>query len=207
MRFQGKIIEWRDEQGFGFVAQNGDGKRVFVHVKSFTKRGRRPAVDDIITYRIGIENGREHAQDVAYASAIGSVSRKSLDRGRGDSLWGWLASLYVSIVVVSVLIGSLPWNILGYLAAVNLLSYIAYAMDKKAAQNAAWRTPEMRLHLFDLMGGWPAGLLAQKRLRHKSGKSSFQTMYKITVLLHLVAVVWLFSSYGSSVRTLLLTGT
>lgn len=206
MRFQGKIIEWRDEQGFGFISQNGDHKRVFVHINNFAKRGRRPVLNDVVTYRLGTENGRECAQDVAYASMIGSVSHKPLGKDRGDSLWGWLASLYVSVAVVSVVIGSLPWNFLGYLAAINLLSYFAYAIDKKAAQKAAWRTPEARLHLFDLMGGWPAGLFAQKRLRHKSGKSSFQTMYKITVLLHLMGVVWLFSSYGSAARALLMSG-
>lgn len=206
MRLQGKITEWRDEQGFGFVSQNGDGRRVFVHVKSFARRGRRPAPGDVVTYRIGIENGRECAQDVMYAAAVGTASRKPFSAPGNGSLWVWLASLYLTLLCVAVMMRSLPWTVLAYIATMNLLTYAAYALDKKAARNDVWRTPEARLHFLALMGGWPAGLLAQKRLRHKSGKSSFQVVYKATVLLHLTGVIWLFSSYGTSVRALLFAG-
>ena len=206
MRFQGKITEWRDEQGFGFVSQNGDGKRVFIHVKSFTRRARRPVLGDVITYRIAIENGRESAQDVAYAAAVGATARKPFGKSENGSLWIWLASLYLTLLCIAVMMRSLPWTVLGYIATINLLTYLAYALDKKAARSDAWRTPEGRLHFLGLMGGWPAGLLAQKRLRHKSSKSSFQTVYKATVLLHLTGVIWLFSSYGAHVRALLFAG-
>lgn len=203
MRFQGTITEWRDEQGYGFVTQNGDGRRVFVHVRNFARRGRRPVEGDAVTYRLGMQNGRECALDVQYAASVGGAARTSLAAGRSGSLWDWLASLYITLLTVAVVMGSLPWTVLGYMAAMNALSYVAYALDKRAARSDGWRTPEARLHFIDLLGGWPAGLLAQKRLRHKTGKQSFQIAYRATVLLHLTAVIWLFSSYGASVRAAL----
>lgn len=33
MRYQGRITKWKDDQGFGFIAPNGGGEPVFVHVK------------------------------------------------------------------------------------------------------------------------------------------------------------------------------
>ncbi|MFN5835681.1 MAG: cold-shock protein, partial [Pseudanabaena sp.] len=31
MRFQGKISDWNDERGFGFVTPNGGGPKAFLH--------------------------------------------------------------------------------------------------------------------------------------------------------------------------------
>ena len=42
MRQQGRLTGWKDEQGFGFIEPDGGGAQVFVHIKSFTDRRRRP---------------------------------------------------------------------------------------------------------------------------------------------------------------------
>lgn len=34
MRLQGKISEWNDARGFGFVQPNGGGERCFVHIRA-----------------------------------------------------------------------------------------------------------------------------------------------------------------------------
>ncbi len=74
-----------------------------------------------------------------------------------------------------------PW--VGVAAgAVSALSYWAYALDKRRAEEGLWRVPEMRLHLLDLLGGWPGGFLAQRRLRHKCSKSSYQVVFWLIVL-------------------------
>ena len=52
LRCQGKITEWIDERGFGFIEPDGGGKKVFVHIKSFVKRPRRPIVTDVVTYML-----------------------------------------------------------------------------------------------------------------------------------------------------------
>ncbi|GGI53485.1 DUF1294 domain-containing protein [Oxalicibacterium solurbis] len=73
----------------------------------------------------------------------------------------------------------------------SLISFSVYASDKRAACRGERRIAERTLHLVDLMGGWPGGWLAQKSLRHKCSKRSFQKIYWVTVVLHCAIVGWL----------------
>jgi len=81
-----------------------------------------------------------------------------------------------------------PQVVLVYGAA-SLASFLAYAMDKAAAVRRGWRTPERTLHLLDLLGGWPGGLLAQQWLRHKTVKPSFVMVFWLTVVLNMAGLV------------------
>ena len=77
-----------------------------------------------------------------------------------------------------------------YLAA-SVAAFMAYRGDKAAAMRGGRRTPEATLHLLGLIGGWPGALLAQRILRHKTRKLSFQVPFWGTVLLNCWAIVWL----------------
>lgn len=78
----------------------------------------------------------------------------------------------------------LPAWTLGAALALNLATFIVYAMDKRAARIGGWRVSERQLHLLALLGGWPAAWAAQQWLRHKSSKASFRAVYWATVVLH-----------------------
>jgi uncharacterized membrane protein YsdA (DUF1294 family) len=41
------------------------------------------------------------------------------------------------------------------------------------------------------MGGWPGACLAQKFVRHKSRKPSFQIVFRISVALNCAALLWI----------------
>ncbi len=78
-------------------------------------------------------------------------------------------------------------------AVMSTVSFCAYWHDKAKAQAgySDRRTPEMRLHVFDLLGGWPGGLAAQRIKRHKSSKLSFQVVFWFIVTVHIVATTLL----------------
>lgn len=56
---------------------------------------------------------------------------------------------------------------------------------------------ETALHVFSLIGGWPGALVAQRVLRHKTKKRSFQIEFWVTVILNCGALGWLFTSPGA----------
>jgi len=72
-------------------------------------------------------------------------------------------------------------NIVAYLAAINLLTYAAFAGDKRAAIRGEWRTSEGTLLMLTLAGGSPAALAARTILRHKTRKEPFRTVLLLIV--------------------------
>jgi len=65
-------------------------------------------------------------------------------------------------------------RVLLLLLAGNLVAFVLFWLDKKAARNGDWRIPERTLLLataFGALGGW----MAQQILRHKTRKQPFAT--------------------------------
>lgn len=69
-----------------------------------------------------------------------------------------------------------------YGLVLNALTYWVYAIDKQRAEQGEWRVSEAALHLLELLGGWPGAWLAQRRLRHKCSKGSYQVEFWLIVL-------------------------
>ena len=81
---------------------------------------------------------------------------------------------------------------IAHIISINIITYLAYYIDKRASKRGSWRIPERTLHHFALIGGSPAALFAQKRLRHKTRKQSFKMIFWITATIQaliLLAVI------------------
>ncbi len=194
MRYQGRITNWKDDKGFGFITPNGGENQIFVHIKSFANRHRRPVGDEIVTYELKADaKGRVQAENVAFVGER-APSNSSTER-RSISLI--LAAFFLVFVAASAVVGKLPFAVLWLYLVGSVVAFVAYAFDKSAARNDQWRTQESTLHLFALVGGWPGALAAQRLLRHKSKKQSFQIVFWTTVVLNCSALAWLFSPTGS----------
>jgi uncharacterized membrane protein YsdA (DUF1294 family) len=81
-----------------------------------------------------------------------------------------------------------PPVVLGVYGVMSLICFIATYRDKRKSMTRQWRTPERTLHLLELLGGWPGGLIAQQVLRHKTNKLSYQMIFWCIVALH--GLVW-----------------
>ncbi len=197
MRYQGRLTTWKDDKGFGFITANGDGAQVFVHIKSFSNRQRRPAGNEIVTYALKVDGtGRAQAETVEFAGErITPSGPRNRNRSRIPPLF---ASCFLVLVAASVFTGKLPKEILALYLVASVVAFVAYAFDKSAASNNRWRIPESTLHLFALVGGWPGALAAQRLLRHKSTKTSFQTVFWLTAFLNCGALGGLFSPSGTT---------
>jgi uncharacterized membrane protein YsdA (DUF1294 family)/cold shock CspA family protein len=202
MRHQGRITTWKDDQGFGFITPEGGGQQVFVHIKSFSNRQRRPVGNEQVSYKLSTDaKARARAENVAF---VGDHSAMTFPLG-GRTVSLTVATLFLSIVAASVYAKKLPLAVLALYLAASSVAFLAYAIDKSAARGNRWRTKEGTLHLFGLIGGWPGALLAQNFLRHKSRKMSFQVVFWVTVALNCGALGWLFSPDGSAALRNILT--
>ncbi len=101
--------------------------------------------------------------------------------------WGGLLLLF-GVYCYLALQQTLPFHPVAIYAAMSLLTIWAYSYDKRAAQLGLWRTPEIKLHILEALGGWPGALLAQIFYRHKVRKLRYQVVFWLIVLSH--GVLW-----------------
>ncbi|MBU1437615.1 MAG: DUF1294 domain-containing protein [Gammaproteobacteria bacterium] len=115
-----------------------------------------------------------------------------------------LASGFLLFLIFHAWLGYSRWKMAGFYLVVSLLTFLVYTADKHAARNQRWRTAESTLQLLALFGGWPGALVAQRRLRHKSSKTAFLTVFWFAVLGNLLGLYWLcFSASASNFRKIL----
>jgi len=201
MRYQGRITQWHDDKGYGFITPNGGGSRVFVHISSLAPNQRRPRGNELVHYEATLdERRRPNAHGVQYAT---------LTRSRGLPALGAIVAPGIAISFFAFLAGAalrerLPALVPLWYLVVSLLTILVYRHDKNAAMKRRWRVEEARLHAYALFGGWPGALIAQRWWRHKSQKASFQTAFWLTVVVNLGALWWLYAGSGATVLRSLL---
>jgi uncharacterized membrane protein YsdA (DUF1294 family)/cold shock CspA family protein len=195
MRVKGKIASWNDDKGYGFIAPLGGGSQVFVHIKAFQNRNRRPEINNVVTYDVdNDEQGRIRAENATLAG-------DKLTKGQGHSKSSAtpavvMSALFLAAVGISIGTGNLRPQVLVAYLAISVFTFVVYAFDKSAAQNGRWRTSEGSLHFLALVGGWPGAWVAQQALRHKSKKTEFRIVFWVTVLLNCGGLIWLHTSVG-----------
>lgn len=190
VRLAGRITDWNDDKGFGFVAPHGGGTRAFVHISEFQRGSRRPVDGDMISYLPSMDaRGRTNARQVRHAGQRIEAPRTPSRIPR--------AALGVAFLVggsVATASGIVPALLIVEYFVMSALSYLMYRFDKIAARSEEQRTPEANLHFADLLGGWPGALVAQQQFRHKTIKQSFQIVFWATVVMNLATAVWLMRS-------------
>jgi len=111
--------------------------------------------------------------------------------------YGWRSAAAAASVLALLIAwagGLVPAPIPGVYGVMSLASFLLYRHDKRSAEGGRARTRERTLHLADLLGGWPGGLLAQERLRHKTRKPAFQLVFWVTVATNCAVLAWAFGS-------------
>ena len=207
----GKVVEWHDDRGYGFIVPVDAGAgpdRLFFHIRDYAQAGRRPEAGELVRFAPARQaDGRWRAGSVVRAATAAqrSGSRPSSatraqrakrapagNRAAGGAAISLLLAVWGALIAWAIHASRLPLGILPALLALNLLTFAAYALDKRAARTGRWRTPEAHLHLLELLGGWPAAWLAQRRLRHKSAKRGYRMVFWAMAVLHVLALaLWL----------------
>lgn len=82
----------------------------------------------------------------------------------------------------------IPGLLVAYALLINLVTFTAYGLDKRAARRERRRAPERTLHLLALAGGSPGAFAAQRVFRHKTAKTSFQLRFLGIAFLQVLAL-------------------
>ncbi len=82
--------------------------------------------------------------------------------------------------------------LLWYLAAVNLVAFTVYGVDKAKARRGAWRIPEKTLFLLPLLGGSVGALLGMLVFRHKTKHWYFVWGIPLILLAQIALAVWVY---------------
>jgi len=187
LRIEGTLRSWDDDRGFGFLA-SPQAPDAFAHISAFDGR---PQQGERFSYVIGFAaDGRTRAEEVrALRAAAPPVSMPRRKAARGYSV-GLLAIPAFALLFVVLMA---RWGLPDYVALLYLagsaLTFVVYAVDKRAARAGWQRVSEGSLMMLGFVGGWPGALLAQQLLRHKTVKESFQRQFWQSVLLNVIVVV------------------
>ncbi|MGF1869935.1 DUF1294 domain-containing protein [Photobacterium indicum] len=191
----GKIIEWNDQKGYGFIAPNFGNERFFFHIKSLKNRNVRPKLNDVVSFEV-----TQDKQKRINASNVVLTDSKL----NGLPLSIMFCCSYLVFVAGSIFVLGTSVLLLTVYVLLSIFTFAIYAWDKSAAKKGEWRTSENTLHFFALIGGWPGALIAQNQLRHKSQKQPFKAILWMTIVLNCSAFIWLLTPEGAFYTKILL---
>jgi uncharacterized membrane protein YsdA (DUF1294 family)/cold shock CspA family protein len=202
----GKLVKWKDDRGFGFIQPADGSQEVFLHISEIQDSTRRPQENDTIYYRCYPASSggkiRAHSAFILGARKQSSTSIKSSESHSEISFF--VASRFPTREILALV--SLPLLAIFHFAwivgnpipvivypVMSLITYSLYFEDKSRAKRKQWRVSESTLHISELLGGWPGGFIAQRVLKHKNRKRSYQTEFWLVVIIHYMACLfWLF---------------
>jgi len=100
----------------------------------------------------------------------------------------FLSVIYLLALSVLSYYQYLSANLLIGFIVINVISFLTYAIDKYRAKKGYWRIKETTLHLMSLVGGWPGAAVAQRWLKHKNRKVTFQIRYWLTIVVNITVL-------------------
>ena len=171
--YQGRIINWNDEKGYGFIQIQPGHENLFFHISNFAYHHRRPAADTAVTFlAVPAPKGgwqasrvllREHEHAIMDSDAYDIA-----DKSKPKRIEGYVYAVLDVLYFLGLTLISLP---LGITSAVM-----------SAAEQGGQRIPNTTLHLASLLGGWPGALIARPLLRHKLNQKRFRGFFWASIV-------------------------
>lgn len=103
MRFDGTLTQWNDDRGFGFVTPAQGGQDVFVHISSFPRDGRRPQLQERLSFELELnKDGKKRAVSVRRPEVSRPGARPSTPAQRSRPARSFFAQAVTVVMLVAV---------------------------------------------------------------------------------------------------------
>ena len=145
-RYQGRLVEWHDDRGYGFIQGISDRRheRVFLHIKSFKQPGPRPIIGCVVEYELSLDaKSRLQAIGVSYVKAKNIHNPQMQHATQSKSKLPWhpiyivMLIYWVSLFVLSAF-SMLPIYLLGILSR----------QESSAAKSATYPRAAFTAHVY-----------------------------------------------------------
>lgn len=133
---KGRVVEWNDSKGYGFISALNGELRVFLHISTLKNKNRRPKIGDEVSFDINEEiKGRFNANNVSIVGA--------------NTIPSTIMFCFIYLVLASVALVMFNGEkvLLVLYLGMSLLTYAMYAVDKNAAKKGNWRKPQRTLFM------------------------------------------------------------
>lgn len=171
---QGKIINYNTEKGYGFIKSNEYKEHIFVH-RSEINNAKELFQGQKVNFQV-----KKTKKGLSACHVIAGAKQQS-----PYFIFGLFSTLIIVAIFAYLSTYEAIKPIISYLIAINITTFLLYGYDKFISSREMLRVPEWNLHALALLGGSPAGLMAQKFFRHKTIKGSFQLVYWVIVFVQI----------------------
>ncbi|PMJ97612.1 DUF1294 domain-containing protein [Vibrio sp. 10N.261.55.A7] len=183
MSIVGKIEQWDERKGYGFISVDRQAPRILFHLSDLSGYSQKPRLNERVHFTL--------AKD-AHGSFVAKHIERPMVFGFPIAVMVW----FVTILASSVWLIEYPAVSLLYYALVSTVTYVFYLYDSSAMVDGQTRVPELLLHLLAIMGGWIGATIAQGTLRREPSSFSYQWGFWISVAINISVYAWTFTPEG-----------
>lgn len=158
MRHEGRLTQWNDERGFGFIEAEQGGDAVFVHVSALASAdramGQRPRTGERLSFEVATDaKGRKQAKHVVRLDVAAKAERDRSSasvaarrRSVREPANHWLGRLLFIVLLAALAAGGWRWWQAYGPAAVARRAAAAEVTVNQTPESAPATTPARTFH-------------------------------------------------------------
>ncbi|WGV98391.1 DUF1294 domain-containing protein [Vibrio sp. YMD68] len=183
MSIIGRISEWDDNKGYGFISVDKQAPRIIFHLSDLSGHSQRPRLNERVEFTLTKDD---------HGSFVAKEIERPIVFGFSLAITVW----FITVVCSAVWLIYYPPIVLLHYVFLSSATYLVYLYDRGAEVENRTRIPELVLHTLSFIGGWPGAVLAQTLLRYQSSEESYRYRFWCAISANIMLFAYTFSAPG-----------
>jgi len=98
---KGKISDWKDDKGFGFIVSENQSNKIFFHISDIETKQRRPKVDDLVDFDLIRDDQQRLKAKHITINGLSSIKNKSNIEPVKKSIFDYIAIIVLLLSIIS----------------------------------------------------------------------------------------------------------